>query len=85
MCDCNDDVETTLHYLRKCRFFHAYRQVLCRNILFETNINLLLVPENDFVRLLLYGDPSLSEIKNGRILWNVSKFIDETERLAKFS
>ena len=76
--------ENTLHFLRHCPLFVQFKATLYRDILRDTNINLLLIPPNDFVKLLLYGDPNLDDEINDKILKNSIKYIDSTGRLTHF-
>ena len=80
LCICGQ-TENTLHFFRHCPLFVQFKAILYRDILNYTNINLLSVPPDDFVKLLLYGDPSLGDEVNDKILKSTIKYIANTERL----
>ena len=83
-CSCGEASESILHFLRFCPLRVSQKRILYRNILLDTNINLLLVPESDFVRLLLYGNPKFNDSINDKLLKHCSTFIEATKRFDIF-
>ena len=83
-CSCGEASESILHFLRFCPLRVSQKRILYRNILLDTKINLLLDPESDFVRLLLYGDPKFNDSINDKLLKHCSAFIEATERFDIF-
>ena len=84
LCPCGKAAENILHFLRYCPLRLQQKKVLYRDILIETKINLLSVPEVDFVRLLLYGDSKFSDRINEKLLQHCMKFIESTGRFNHF-
>ena len=80
LCFCKKSTEDILHFLRYCPLRVSQKRKLYRDILRDTNVNLLLVPETDFVRLLLYGDSNFTDEINNKLLKHCSDFIEATQR-----
>ena len=79
ICDCNQDIEDTSHFLFSCPFYATQRTTLVTNIneiLHEANLNRL---ENQS-QLCLYGDSSLSD--NKKLILSTLKYIKDTQRFS---
>ena len=79
--DCNEGIEDTSHFLFSCPFYATQRATLAtrvNEILHTGSFNYL---ENQ-PQLCLYGDPSLNNSDNKKVILSTIMFIKETRRFS---
>ena len=81
MCLINDGIKDTEHFLLKCHAYDGRR----RNLLGAINEILWLhnipnMPNQTFVRIMLFGDNRFAHHQNRQILESMLKFIHASER-----
>ena len=84
-CNEEDGIEDTYHFLVACKKYIAERKILFRNIFINTGLNLLLKPDSEIQKILLYGDNSLSDEDNKSLLTMTIKYICSSKRLESFT
>ena len=80
-CLCKTGVEDTHHFLITCPFYNRHRNVLFSHV--ESILHKHDLGVTNFVKVLLYGHPSLDVTENGNILLATLEFIDKTKRFEK--
>ena len=80
-CNCNQNVETTSHFLFECPFYATQRVTLAGSIigiLLKNNLNHL----GNELRVYLYGHRSMSDTDNKVIILSTIKYIKDTKRFS---
>ena len=79
LCSCGSDIETTLHFFLYCPNFLECKNTLLSRI---SEINSELITRNDLalIETLLFGDNSVSQYDNSRILDATIVFIIKSKR-----
>ena len=85
ICNENDGIEDTYHFLLTCKRFMAERKILFRDFFIQTGLNLLLQPDSKIEKILLYGDNSLSDEDNKSLLTTTIKYVCSSKRLEGFT
>ena len=80
-CLCKTGVEDTHHFLIICPFYNRHRNALFAHV--EPILQKHDLVITNFVKILLYGHPSLNVTENGTILLATLEFIDKTKRFEK--
>ena len=78
---CNQGIEDTRHFLLSCPFYTVQRVTLVtsvKEILLKAN----LIHLEDQLKLYLYGDNSINNADNKKILLSTIKYIKETQRFS---
>ena len=81
ICECNQGVECTRHFLFECPRYANHRATLAVSvidILQRNNLNHL----GNQLELYLYGHPSLNLVDNRQILLSTIKYIKDTKRFS---
>ena len=80
-CICDMDDETTLHFILKCPQFYRCRYFLLKNLINITNsFAIIQLPDEDLLRLLLYGSPNYNKVINFNIISETITYIKNTKR-----
>ena len=80
MCTCGSEVETTEHFLLRCRLYSPQRLEIFEN-LEKVDSSFLNLNVKDKLNFLLYGSQSaISKSSNHEILKSVINYIKETGR-----
>ena len=81
MCLINDGIEDTEHFLLQCHAYDDQRRDLLGTIneVFQLH-NILNLPNQTLVQMMLYGDKRFSHNQNKQILESTLKFIHASER-----
>ena len=81
MCLINDGIEDTEHFLLQCHAYEDQRRELLGTVneVFQQH-NILNLPNQTLVQILLYGDKSFTHDQNRKILESTLKFIHSSER-----
>ena len=82
MCVAGDGIEDTEHFLLLCRLYQPIRNDLFNNINLLLHININMLPNNDIIKLLLFGDSKLNPEINQKILSNTALFIRSSNRFS---
>ena len=83
MCTCGSEVETTEHFLLRCRHYSSQRKELFEN-LEKLDPSFLNLSKKDQVLVLLYGSENYdSKILNQKVILNVITYIKATARFDK--
>ena len=72
---CNEDDETTEHYLLHWRLHRLHRVALLENVSIILKFDVSTLSERDLCLLLLYGDYNINEYSNRSLLESTIKFI----------
>jgi len=84
LCQVCGGEEHTKHYLLHCASFRLSRATLIRRISEIINFDILTLPENKIINILIYGDSNFSYLTNTKILTEVTDFISASRRLDTF-
>ena len=79
ICECNQEIEDTRHFLFECRRYARHRAILAIRIieiLQQNNLNHL----GNLAELYLYGHKSLNVTDNKSIVLSIIKYIKDTRR-----
>ena len=81
ICQCNQGVEDTIHFLFFCPLYISQRATL------KTSVNEILLQYNlthleNQLQLYLYGHVSINHVGNRRILISTVKYIKDTRRFS---
>ena len=80
MCLINDGIEDTEHFLLQCHAYEDQRHDLGTvNEVFQLH-NILNLPNQTLVQIMLYGDKTFTHDQNIQILESTLKFIHSSER-----
>ena len=82
MCPTNDGIEETEHFLLYCPSFNIQQRDLLTgvSVVLQSFVQINTVSNNVLVKILLYGDKSLSNDINKHVLELTSNFIHQTGR-----
>ena len=81
-CPFNDGNEDNFHFLLECKKFFNQRKILFNSVYKASGINLLLTPRDQIVNILLYGNPTLTNDINTKILFSTVQYVISTQRLS---
>ena len=79
LCSCNSDVENNIQFFLHCQYFTTQRQTLLNKIR-SISENILSQSDEIITKILLFGDPKLSNNLNSQILNASIEFILSSER-----
>ena len=79
MCKCGVEIETTLHFLLRCRLYSNIRTKLLDDI-YTVHSSLTNYPDEKLLNILLYGSEYFSVKTNQSILKSTIKFLKSSER-----
>ena len=81
MCPINDGIEDTEHFFLQCHAYESLRRDLLGTVneVFQLH-NILNLPNQTIVQILLYGDKSFTHDQNRQILESTLKFIHSSEQ-----
>ena len=83
MCLINDGIEDTEHFLLQCHAYDDQRRDLLGAINEVLQLhNILNLPNQTLVQIMLYGDKRFSHNQNKQILESTLKFIHTSERFS---
>ena len=82
LCPFMDGLEDNEHFFLECNNFYSERKVLFNSIFNITGINLLITPRQRSMNLLLYGEPTLDQDTNKKILLSSIQYIHSTKRFS---
>ena len=82
VCICNEDDETTEHYLLCCHLHRLHRVALLEIVSIILKFNVSTLSERDLCLLLLYGDDNINEYSNSYLLESTIKFIHYSGRFS---
>ena len=80
-CHCGEDTEDTSHFLFSCPLYTVQREALMTSV-YEILLKVNLVHLGNQSSLYLYGDPSINNVDNKKILLSTIKYIKETQRFS---
>ena len=83
LCVCTNNVEDCIHFFLHCQNYNAERQTLFDKIS-AVNAAVLNLCDSEIVRVLLFGDPSLTFQENKVLLTASVSYILETKRFCSF-
>ena len=81
MCSCDQDIETTTHFLLHCPNHHCARKTLFHKIN-QVSGNILRQSDSAITKILLFGDIKLDFETNKILLMSTIEFISLTERFS---
>ena len=81
ICISGDGIEDNEHFLLHCLSFVDARTTLIKNVSTLTNTNFLELPNKKKIKILLYGESSLSNELNKMILIECITFVRKTGRM----
>ena len=81
LCFVCGSAEDTEHYLLHCMSYRLSRTTLMQNVTAILNFDVLNLPHKKIVEILLYGEKSVDDDKNRKILDEVIKYISVSKRL----
>ena len=81
---CNEDDETTEHYLLRWRLHRLHRVALLENVSIILKFDVSTLSERDLCLLLLYGDDNINEYSNRSLLESTIKFIHDSGRFSRY-
>ena len=79
LCSCGLEIESLKHYLLHCSFYTFKRKVLLDSVRLIAG-NILDLPDEKLVNLLIFGDVTYTDEQNSSILRNTITFIKSSER-----
>ena len=79
LCSCGIENESTNHYLLRCPLYTRLRKTLLDNII-EIVGSISNLNDDELVKILLYGNETLSTLENSSILKNTILFLKSSER-----
>ena len=81
MCLINDGIEDTEHFLLQCHAYESQRRDLLGTVneVFQLH-NILNLPNQTIIQILLHGDKSFTHDHNRQIFESTLKFIHSSER-----
>ena len=79
LCSCCLEVESTIHFFLRCRFFDKFRQIFSETVekIFHTSTMIYIL-----LNQLMYGSPSYSFEENNKIINASIKYVLDTERFS---
>ena len=81
VCRCNNEDESTSHFILKCPLYNRFRFTLITNIINITSwFGIIHLTDHELLRILLYGSPSFNAVKNCNILSETISYIKSTKR-----
>ena len=81
MCNIQDGIDDSNHFLLHCRQFSNIRTDLLHNLSLLLNDNINIMPSHTLLQILLYGKETASHVINKQILLNTIDFIRRSNRL----
>ena len=82
LCCCNNETETTSHYLLRCHLLFEQRTKLLENLKNLDN-TLLSHSDDEILQILLYGAHKFSSSVNNKIFSLTIEFLESTKRFDK--
>ena len=79
ICSCEENIETTSHYLLNC-FNHLNERITLLTNLQNVEENILNINNSRLSEILLFGNSSFNNAKNTSILSSTIQYIFDTER-----
>ena len=83
MCNSNDGIENTEHFLLNCHEFTQIRNTLMSNVSQKLNIDILSFTPQKTVNTLLYGNKKYKKEINTYILNQTINYINKSKRFEK--